>query len=61
MNKTEKKTYGAPRLVAVEFKTELGFATSPPLLGLELWNDSETQGLESRTDAGHFGGESTWF
>lgn len=48
---TEKKTYEAPRLTAVTFKAERGYADSG-MLGLGLEHQSEgSQSIEDRGDA----------
>lgn len=62
-----EKSYEAPRLTVVSFKTERGYsASSAPrdgFLGLVLESDEGSEYLESRNDDNHYfwgGDENVW-
>ena len=66
MEKHEKKHYESPKLTAVTFRAERGYASSDPeRFGLlQLIGSGDPQGsenLESRTSGGYWGGSDSWF
>lgn len=69
MKSKTKKVYETPQLTVVSFKMERGYASSgiePEhtfLLGLISSSENSDRALESRTEAGYWGGgdENSWF
>jgi hypothetical protein len=65
MKKHEKKHYESPKLTAVTFRAERGYASSERDGFLQIIIGGDPQGsenLESRTSSGsYWGGSDSWF